>query len=247
MNNKTVLITGASRGIGRFTATHLAKLGYNIAFTFNNSENEAKKTKKQIEEFGVKCLMIKCDIANEEDIVNMVNLVKQEFKTIYALVNNAAICIDCLFEDKTKQNFLKTLEVNVVGTFLVSKLVGNIMVDNKQGKIVNLASTNGINTYYPMCLDYDASKSAIISLTHNMAMQLSPFVNVNCIAPGFIATESEILGMDEEFIKLEEEKIFLKRAGTEQDIANLVEFLISDKSSYINNAVIRIDGGMYGE
>ena len=120
------------------------------------------------------------------------------------------------------------------------------MVKNKGGKIINIASTNGINTYYPMCFDYDASKAGIISLTHNLAMQFAPFVNVNAIAPGFIATESETKDMDEEFIKLEEEKIFLKRAGTELDVANLILFLASDKASFINNEIIRIDGGMYG-
>ena len=124
---------------------------------------------------------------------------------------------------------------------------GEFMFSKKSGKIINIASTNGINTYYPMCLDYDASKAGIISLTHNLAMQFAPHLNVNCVAPGFIATESEIKDMDQEFIKSEEEKIFKKRAGTEQDVANLVLFLASDKADFINNEVIRIDGGMYGE
>ena len=128
----------------------------------------------------------------------------------------------------------------------MSKFLGEFMFSQKSGKIINIASTNGINTYYPMCLDYDASKAGVISLTHNLAMQFAPFVNVNCVAPGFIATESEIKDMDQEFIKMEEEKVFKKRAGTEQDVANLVLFLSSDKADYINSEVIRIDGGMYG-
>ena len=98
-----------------------------------------------------------------------------------------------------------------------------------------------------MCIDYDASKAGLVSLTHNLAMQFAPFVNVNCVAPGFIATESETKNMDQEFIKAEEEKIFKRRAGTEQDVANLVLFLASDKADYINSEVIRIDGGMYGK
>ena len=98
-----------------------------------------------------------------------------------------------------------------------------------------------------MCLDYDASKAGLISLTHNLAMQFAPYINVNCVAPGFIKTESETKDMDEEFIKSEEEKIFKKRAGTETDVANLVFFLSSDKADFINNEVIRIDGGMYCE
>ncbi len=245
--NKTVLITGGSRGIGKFTAIYLASKGYNVAFTYNNSKERAEKVLKQITDNGNNAFMVKCDISDEEQVKNMVNQVVLTYGRIDILINNAAVCYDSLFYEKTVEDFKNTLNVNVLGTFLVSKYVGEIMTNNKYGKIVNISSTNGINTYYPMCIDYDASKSAIISLTHNLAMQLAPYVNVNCIAPGFIATESEISDMDEEFIKLEEEKIFLKRAGTEQDIANLIEFLISDKASYINSSVIRIDGGMYGE
>ena len=97
-----------------------------------------------------------------------------------------------------------------------------------------------------MCLDYDASKAGIISLTHNLAMQYAPYINVNAVAPGFIATESEIKDMDEEFIKSEEEKVFLRRMGREEEIAKVIRFLVSDDASYINNEVIRIDGGLYG-
>ena len=98
-----------------------------------------------------------------------------------------------------------------------------------------------------MCLEYDASKAGLNSLTHNLAMQFAPYVIVNAVAPGFIATESEISGMDEEFIKLEEEKILLKRAGSEQDVSNLIQFLASDDSNFINNQIIKINGGTYGD
>ena len=111
------------------------------------------------------------------------------------------------------------------------------------GKIINISSTNGINTYYPMCFDYDASKAALISLTHNLAIQCSPYVNVNAIAPGFIGTESELDGYDQQFLQQETEKILLKRYGKPQEVAYLVKFLISDQAQYINNSVIRIDGG----
>ena len=120
------------------------------------------------------------------------------------------------------------------------------MINNKWGRIINISSTNGINTYYPVCLDYDASKAALISLTHNMAIEFAPYINVNAITPGFIGTESELEGMDEEFIKNEEEKILVKRMGKPRDVAKLVKFLISDDASFINNSVIRVDGGQYG-
>jgi len=129
---------------------------------------------------------------------------------------------------------------------MVSKLVGEIMAGNRWGRIINISSTNGINTYFPMCADYDASKAAINSLTHNLAVQFAPYVNVNAIAPGFIGTENELSAMDEEFIDYEKEKIMVKRIGTVEDVANLALFLASDNASFINNEIIRIDGGTYG-
>lgn len=244
--NKVVLITGSSRGIGRATAIEFAKNNYDVVINYNNSENKAKEVEKEIKKYGVNCITIKCDISNEEEIKNMVNEILNKYNKIDVLVNNAAVCFDSLFDDKTTNNFKRTMEVNVLGTFLVSKYVGKIMYDNKYGKIINLSSTNGINTYFPMCIDYDASKASIISLTHNLAMQFAPYVNVNAVAPGFINTESETKDMDEEFIKSEEEKIFLRRMGKEEEIAKVIRFLASDDASYINNEVIRVDGGMYG-
>lgn len=243
---KVALITGASRGIGRAVAIELAKQGYDIAFTYNVNLERAEKVKKEILSLGAKCEFYQCDISSEAQVKDVGYQVMKEFKKIDVLINNASIAIDTLFADKTPDNFRRTLDVNLVGTFMMSKCIGEYMLQNKSGVIINIASTNGINTYYPMCLDYDASKAGLISLTHNLAMQFAPYINVNAIAPGFIATESEVKDMDEEFIKAEEEKIFLKRSGTEQDVANLVAFLVSDKASYINNEVIRIDGGIYG-
>ena len=243
---RTALITGASRGIGKTIAKTLASAGFNIVFSYNNNKESALELEKELNNGVVKCVAVKCDISKEDEVQNLVDIALKNFQKIDVLVNNAGISIDTLFYDKTVENFKRTLEVNLIGTFLVSKYVGKTMCENKYGKIINITSTNGINTYFPMCLDYDASKAGIISLTHNLAIQFAPYVNVNAIAPGFIETESEIGGMDEEFIKSEEEKIFLKRAGKEEEVANLVEFLASDKSSYINSEVIRIDGGMYG-
>lgn len=244
--NRVALVTGSGRGLGRSIAIELAKNGYNIVINYNHSEDRALKVKEEIEKYNVKVLLIKCDISNEEEVKKMVDEVIKTFNKIDVLVNNAAVCYDSLYEDKNVNNFKRTMEVNVIGTFLVSKYVGNIMYDNKYGKIVNISSTNGINTYFPMCLDYDASKAAIISLTHNLAMQYAPYVNVNAVAPGFIATETEVNNMDEEFIKSEEEKIFLRRMGNEEEVAKVVRFLVSDDASYINNEIIRVDGGMYG-
>lgn len=243
---KVVLITGGARGIGKKVAEILGKLGYCIVVNYNTSEAKAKALEKAFKANNIDSLFIKADISNETQVKSMVETVIKKYGRIDVLINNSAITNDSLFQDKTAKSFLKVLEVNLIGAFNVSKLVGNIMFRNKYGKIVNISSTNGINTYYPMCLEYDASKAGLISLTHNLAVQFAPYVNVNAIAPGFIATESELDGVDEDFLKLESDKVLLKRAGKEEDVANLVKFLISDDASYINNEVIRIDGGLYG-
>lgn len=243
---KVVLVTGGARGIGKKIAETMAGAGYAIAVNYNSSESRAKKFENELRSMRADYMFVKADISKEDQVQAMVDAVMNKYGRIDILVNNSAITNDTLFQDKTAGSFKKILDVNVVGAFNVSKLVGNIMHTQKKGKIINISSTNGINTYYPMCLEYDASKSALISLTHNLAVQFSPYVNVNAIAPGFIATESELDGVDEDFIKLESEKVLVKRAGTEQDVANLVKFLASDESDYINNEVIRIDGGLYG-
>ena len=247
VHNKVALITGGSRGIGRAIVLQLAKEGYSVAINYNQSEELAQSLLSELLESGVQAMLVKADISDEQQVSNMINAIVQRFGKIDVLINNASVCFDSLFQDKTVENFRKTMDVNVIGTFLVSKYVGEIMYNNKFGKIINLSSTNGINTYFPMCIDYDASKSAIISLTHNLATQFAPYVTVNAIAPGFIATESETEGMDEEFITVETEKIMVKRAGEPEDVANLVSFLISDKANFINNQVIKIDGGIYGD
>ena len=124
----------------------------------------------------------------------------------------------------------------------------NIEILNKDlnTRIINISSTNGINTYYPMCIDYDASKAALISLTHNLAFEYGPYINVNAIAPGFIGTDNELDGYDEEFLKEEQEKIMVNRYGKPEEVAYLVKFLISDEANFINNTIIRIDGGQKG-
>lgn len=240
---KTVLVTGSAKGIGKACILKFASLGYNTIIHYHTSEKEAFTLKEQVEkEYGVKALCIKADLSDEKQIQSMVEKIKEEGFKIDTLVNNAALCIDTLFQDKNKENFMKTLEVNVVGTFLVSKYIEELM---DSGSIINITSTNGIDTYFPMCLDYDASKSAIISLTHNLALQYAPRIRVNAVAPGWVATESEMEGLDQEYIDSEAEKILIKRIGKPEEIANVIAFLASDEASYINNAIIRVDGGHY--
>lgn len=247
VHNKVALVTGGARGIGKAVVERFAKDGYSIAINYNNSEDRALSLLKELQDANVPATIVKADISDEEQVKSMVATIVDKFGKIDVLVNNSAVNYDTLFQDKTVEQFRRTLDVNVIGTFLVSKYVGQVMYDNKYGKIINLSSTNGINTYFPMCIDYDASKSAINSLTHNLATQFAPYVTVNAVAPGFIATESEVEGMDEEFIALETEKVMVKRAGEPEDVANLISFLASKDADFINNQIIKIDGGIYGD
>ena len=240
---KVAVITGSAKGIGRATIEKFASLGYDVIIHYNNSEKEAILLKEKVEkEYNIEALLIKADLSKEEEINKMVEKIKEKYSHIDTLVNNAAFCLDTLYEEKTKENMLKTYDINVVAPFLLVKHLSPYM---EGGSIINVSSINVIDTYFPMCLDYDASKSALISLTHNLALQYSPNIRVNAVAPGFIGTESELDGMDEEFIKLEEEKIFLKRIGKPEEVANVIAFLAGNESSYINNTIIRVDGGHY--
>lgn len=241
MNKKCVLVTGSSIGLGASIIRKYASMGYNTVITYNSHKDEAIELQKEIKDkYNTESLVIKCDISKEEDIENLKNEIINKFNKLDVLVNNASIAIDTTFSDKTKENYMKILEVNLVGTFLVSKIMSTIMNDNSS--IINISSTNGIDTYYEYSLDYDSSKAGIINLSHNLANYLSPKIRVNTICPGWINTPMN-KDMDAEFRKQEEDKILLKRFAEVDEIANLVYFISSDNASYINDSVIRIDGG----
>ena len=244
---KVALITGAGKGIGKAIAIELAKNNYDIVINFLTSKDEALKLQKEIiDTYSVNCLAINCDVSKEDEVDKMISEIENKLGGVDILINNAAVDLSNLFNLKTANEFRKTLDVNVVGAFNCSKRVSKHMLDNKYGRIINISSTNGLNTYYPMSIDYDASKAALNSLTHNLAVAYGPDIHVNAIMPGFIGTESELDGYDEQFLKQEEEKILVKRYGKPEEVAHLVKFLISDEADYINNSIIRIDGGQIG-
>ena len=243
---KVALVTGSAKGIGKAIINELASNGYDCVINYNTSEVEAKKLKEEVSKLGVKCLAIKCDVSNEEEVNKMFDLIEKELGGVDILINNAAVDLSDLFANKSVETFRKTIDVNLIGAYIVAKRAYKHMIDNKWGRIVNISSTNGINSYYPVCLEYDASKAALNSLTHDLAIQFAPYVTVNAIAPGFIGTENELNGYDDEFMKDELEKILVKRYGNPEEVAHLVKFLVSDEASFINNSIIRIDGGQYG-
>jgi 3-oxoacyl-[acyl-carrier protein] reductase len=242
-NGKVALVTGSSRGLGKATIIELASRGCNVVINYVNSKEEANKLRNYVvQNYKVNALAIRADVSKEDEVKMMIEKIVSEFGKIDILVNNAAISIDNDFYDKTVDEFRRVLEVNLIGTYLVSKYVGDNMTNSKFGKIINVSSTNGIDTPYPSSIDYDASKAGVISLTHNLAFQFAPYVNVNVVASGWINTDATS-DMSPAFRDNETDKIYLKRFAEPEEIAKVIAFLASDDASYINNAVIRVDGG----
>lgn len=240
--NKNVLVTGASRGIGKSIAIEFAKNGYDVIINYVSNEEEARKTLEEVRKYSDNSTIIKCNISAEEQVKEMASKVKEKYGKLDYLVNNAAVANDGVFLDKTKEDFVKVYETNLVGSFLCTKYLSKLM--NEKSSIVNISSTNGIDTYYPYSADYDASKAALISLSNNLAVELAP-IRVNTICPGWVNTDMN-KELDSDYIKSEEEKILLKRFAEPEEIAKTVFFLCSDGASYINKSIIRVDGGFYG-
>lgn len=237
--NKVVLITGASRGIGAACATIFAKNGYNIIINYLNSEKKAISLKNELEKnYNVSCDIYKCDISKEEDVLKMYDFVKSKYNQIDVLINNAAISNDMFIDKKKINDFRKVIDVNLIGTYMVTTIFAKLI---SKGSIINISSTNAIDTYYPESIDYDASKAAIISLTHNFAKYYAPNIRVNAICPGWVETDQNAL-LDNTQRKEINNNILLKRFALPTEIANVV-FFVAVEASYINNSIIRVDGG----
>lgn len=243
MNKKTVLVTGSSIGLGSSIIKKFASNNYNVIINYNNHKEEAEKLKQELEStYNIECLTIKCDITNEQEVKEMFNKIINKFNKLDVLVNNAGISIDTPIEMKTKENFMKILDINLVSLFFLTRLFADEMYKQKEGKIINISSSNAIDSYYEYSLDYDASKAALINLTHNLANHYAPYINVNCVCPGWINTPMN-KELDQQFKQKEENKILLNRFAEPEEIANLVYFLSTQEASYINDSIIKIDGG----
>lgn len=241
--NKVVLVTGSSRGIGKAIVTDFAEKGYNVVINYRKEENEANKLREELENmYNIQAITIKADVSNEQEVKNMVQQIVDRFGNIDVLVNNAGIAIDKEFEDRSVEDWQITLNTNLIAPFLVSKYVGNEMLKNKSGKIINISSTNGINAFFPTSIDYDASKAALINLTHNLAIQFAPYINVNCVAPGWVNTDMN-KELPKELIEEETSRIYKKRFAEPSEIAKVVTFLASDDAEFINDEIIKVDGG----
>lgn len=243
LKNKIAVITGGSRGIGKEIAKKLAYNGANIVINYTSKEEEALKTKEEIENLGVKCIVIKCDVSKSEEVNEMINKTIKEFGRVDILVNNAGITKDNLLMKMKEEDFDKVIDINLKGVFNCTKAVTRPMMKNKYGKIINISSVVGVIGNAGQA-NYCASKAGVIGFTKSTARELaSRNININAVAPGFIDTDmTKVLSEDIKNSMLS--TIPKKEFGQPEDVANAVVFLASDMSSYITGQVINVDGGM---
>lgn len=243
LEGRTALITGAARGIGKAIALRFAGEGANIAFTDLVIDENGKKTEEEIAAKGVKCKGYASNAANFEETEKVVAQIKQDFGSIDILVNNAGITKDGLMLRMTEQQWDAVIAVNLKSAFNFIHAATPIMMRQRKGSIINMASVVGVHGNAGQC-NYAASKAGLIALAKSIAQEMgSRGIRANAIAPGFIET-AMTAALPEDIRKEWITKIPLRRGGTVDDIANVAVFLASDLSSYVSGQVIQVDGGM---
>lgn len=240
MTDKNVaLVTGASRGIGKACALELAKAGYDIIVNYAGSEEAAANTVSEIKALGVDAISLQFDVSNKDEVANGIEKIMEKFGRIDVLVNNAGITRDGLFVRMTPENWEAVINTNLNSAYYVSQPVVKIMMKQRSGAIVNMASIAGVYGNAGQA-NYSASKAGLIGLTKCLAKELaSRGIRVNAVAPGFIQTDMT-KDLDTEKIV---EAIPMKQLGTADDIAKTVKFLAHD-AKYITGQVIGVDGGL---
>ena len=243
LEGKTVIITGATRGIGKGISELFAKQGANIAFTYRSSDEKAKALKDELSVNGCKVKGYKSDASNFEAAQQLAVDVLEEFGSIDVLVNNAGITKDGLLMRMSEDDFDRVMDINMKSVFNMTKAVLRPMLKQRKGSIINMSSVVGVKGNAGQA-NYSASKAAINGFTKSTALELgSRNIRCNSIAPGFIETEmTEALGEDQ--IQEWRNSIPLKRGGTTEDIANSALFLASDMSAYVTGQVLHVCGGM---
>ena len=243
LKEKTAIITGASRGIGRGIALVFARQGANIAFTYSSSVDSAKELENELNSIGIKAKGYQSNAASFTDSQQLVDAVLEEFGSIDILVNNAGITKDNLLMRMGEEDFDSVIEVNLKSVFNMTKAVQRTMLKQRKGSIINMSSVVGVKGNAGQT-NYAASKAGIIGFSKSVALELgSRNIRSNVIAPGFIETEMTAK-LDEDKVAEWRSAIPLKRGGNPEDIANACVFLASDLSAYITGQTLNVDGGM---
>lgn len=242
-NKKVALITGGSRGIGKAIAIKFATEGYNLVINYVSDRTDLEGLKKEFTEKGAEVLFVKADVTNFESCESMAKQAIEKFGKIDVLVNNAGITKDNLLMRMKEEEFDSVININLKGTFNVTKVVTPYMMKKRNGKIVNISSVVGVSGNAGQC-NYAASKAGIIGFTKSVAKELaSRNILANAIAPGFIATDMTAV-LSENVKENINAQIPLKRMGTADEIAGAVYFLASEQNTYITGQVLNVDGGM---
>lgn len=243
LENKTAIITGATRGIGRGIAIEFAKQGANVAFTYSSSVDAATSLENELKALGVNAKGYQSNAAEFDAAQALAKSVLDEFGTIDILINNAGITKDNLLMRISEEDFDKVIEVNLKSVFNLTKAVIRPMMKQRGGSIINMSSVVGLKGNAGQA-NYAASKAGIVGFSKSVALELgSRNIRSNVIAPGFIETEMTAK-LDEAVVQSWRDGIPLKRGGTPEDIANACVFLGSDMSAYITGQTLSVDGGM---
>jgi len=242
LKDKAALITGGGRGIGAATASVFAEQGARVGIVDIRDEG-LKEVAAQARQKGFELKVFVGDVSKKDQIERVMEGFIREFGQIDILVNNAGIAISRPFLEKTVEDWVKTLDVNLIGLFLCSQSAARYMVEQKSGKIINISSIRGIDHCgREGIMDYSASKAAVINLTKTMAKELAPYINVNTVAPGHTATEMT-KSLPEEIKRNMIEGSYLKRMAQPEDIAKAILFLASNDADFITGQVLLVDGG----
>ena len=240
---KTVLITGASHGIGKATAILFAKHNYNVIINYNTSEDEAKKIEVDLIKQGANVLAIKADVSNQDEVKEMFGVINDNFGDMHVLINNAGISSQKLFTDVAEEEWDKIFDVNIKGMFNCTQLALKSMIKNHFGKIINISSIWGL-TGASCEVVYSATKAAVIGFTKALAKEVGPCnINVNAVAPGVIDTQMN-KNISVEIMCDLKEQTPLGVIGTCEDVAQTILFLASDNSKFITGQVISPNGGI---
>lgn len=247
LTGRTAIVTGGGRGLGEQIATGFAEAGANVVLCSRKVE-ACQEVADKLQQLGVKTLALKCDISNPEDIQNVVDETIQQFGRIDILVNNSGASWGAPVVDMPLEAWQKVMNVNVTGTFLMSQAVGRVMIKQKSGKIINIASVAGLGGTDPRVMDtigYNTSKGAVLTFTKDLAVKWGPHnINVNAIAPGFFPTK-----MSKVLIERGREPLLegtpLRRFGSENDLKGVALFLASKASDFVTGDCIIVDGGTH--
>lgn len=241
--NKLAVITGASRGMGMAEAYEFASRGYDVVINYVNNRERAEAVKREIEAaYGVRALALQADLSKEAELRKFAADTLEAFGKVDVLVNNAGIALYGAFSEKTIAGWEQTMRLNLYAPFLLTQIFGAEMMKNRYGKIVNISSIDAMTTYNAESAEYDASKAALINLTKTSSLQLAPYVNVNCVCPGWVETDMN-KDLPQELLDYQKSKTCKGRMAKPEEVAKLVAFLASDDAAFIDGEVIKIDGG----